>query len=52
MRSAFNDLPLLKNHDTIRIAHGRKTVRDNKCRTVLHQALHTVVNVHLRSRID
>ena len=52
MRPPLDDLALLEHHDTIRVAHGGESVGDDKRRTVFHQALHPVVDVHFGPRID
>lgn len=52
MRPPLDDLALLEHHDTVRIPHGGETMGDDKRRTVFHQALHSVVDVHFRPRID
>ena len=52
MTAALDYSAALKNHYHIRITDGRQTVRDDEGRSVLHQTVHTVLDVTLGTCID
>ena len=52
MGTAFNNLSLLKNHDTIGVSYGRQTMCDNKGCSSAHQLIHTILNNALGTGID
>ena len=50
--TALDDLTVFKNHYSICVADRRETMGNDKCRAILHQSVHTVLNVALGTGID
>lgn len=50
--AAFDDLSFFQYHDGIRVSDRGESVRDHEGGTVLHQAIHAVLDMALGSGID
>ena len=44
-------LPLLKHQDAVRILNSGQTMGDNETGTILHQLVHSLLNLHLRTGV-
>lgn len=52
VRALFDDVALFHKEDAVRVADGRKAVRDDEARSAAHQLLHRLADLRLRARID
>ena len=52
MVAALNNPPVLNHQNSIGVAHSGKTMRNDKNRSPLHQAVHTLFNQRLSARIN
>lgn len=48
----FNNISVFHHKNHVGIFNGRKTVGDNKARTVGHQFVHRFLNIHFRPGVD
>ena len=52
MRSLLDNISVLHKQDQISVYNGRKSVRDYKARSVLHQGFHGLADLNFRAGID
>ena len=50
--AALNDTSLFKDNDAITVADSGEAMRDNKCGSALHQAIHALLYDTLRTGVD
>ena len=52
MGADFTDLSMVQHDDTIRVLHGRESVRNHDRRLMLHQLHHRILNERFSFGVD